>query len=145
MRISYSDEEGFAGQFNLWQANCARSVAGRRGQNALRELEAALLALPAPRLIMKKLDDGVDCCAIGALVRQKRITPQADPDYEMELVGEECGLPRMVAWKVVELNDIELTSRWEPWSAEYGGGQWVDYTPEERYEAVLRWVRGQLA
>lgn len=44
MRISYSDEEDSPGQFALFQANCRRSLQGKKGQAALRELEAALLA-----------------------------------------------------------------------------------------------------
>lgn len=43
MRISYSDEEDHPGQFELWQANVTRSLKGKNGQRALRELESALL------------------------------------------------------------------------------------------------------
>ena len=45
-RIAYSDDEDFPGQFGMWQANCDRSFSGRAGRSVLRELEAALLALP---------------------------------------------------------------------------------------------------
>jgi hypothetical protein len=138
MRIGYSDEEDYPGQFGLWQGNCSRSLSGRNGQASLRELEAALVALPSKRLIANELDDGEDVCAIGALVRYKQHTPKADPECEMEDIGVECGMPRLVAWKVVELNDIELDYRWT-------GGSRVPYTPEERYISVLQWVRKQLA
>ena len=46
MRVSYSEEENYPGQFDLWQANCKRSRQGKKGQVALRELKAALLAMP---------------------------------------------------------------------------------------------------
>jgi hypothetical protein len=137
MRISYSEDEDYPGQFNLWQGNCQRSLSGRKGQAALRELRAALLALPSKRLIANELDDGADCCAIGALVRYKSLTPKSDREYEMEEVGVECGMPRMVAWKVVELNDVQLDRRWD-------GMKSVELTPEERYDAVLKWVGEQL-
>lgn len=136
-RISYSDEEDFPGQFFLWQANCERSLGGRLGQAALRELEAALVALPTKRLIANDLQtpEG-DVCAIGALARHKGITPSPegnvrgfDPEYEMEEIGVECGMPRMVAWKAVEKNDIELGY----------------VTPEERYTRMLDWVRSELS
>lgn len=42
MRISYSDEEDYSGQFDLWQANCRRSLKGKRGQEELRALRKAL-------------------------------------------------------------------------------------------------------
>jgi hypothetical protein len=137
MRISYTDEEDFPGQFGLWQGNCQRSLSGKQGQAALRELEAALVALPSKRLIANELDNGQDVCAIGALVRYKKITPLADPEYEMEQVGIECGMPRLVAWTVVEINDNELDFR-------YVDGKRVDCTPEERYETILKWIRKQL-
>lgn len=143
MRISYSDEEETPGQFELWQANCRRSLAGRAGQRSLRELEAALVALPSKRLIAGALDDeDGDVCAIGALVKAKGITPEADPDYEMEDVGVECGMPRLVAWKVVEMNDVEFdttqdVSQLPKWRRRA-------LTPEERYEKVLAWVRRQV-
>jgi hypothetical protein len=57
MRISFSDEEEIPSQFALWQANCRRSLKGKRGQAALRELEAALLALPSKRLIAEEFSN----------------------------------------------------------------------------------------
>jgi hypothetical protein len=137
-RISYSDEEDFAGQFELWQANCQRSLSGKRGQAALLELEAALLALPSKRLIANDLEDEEgEVCAIGALARHKNIKPQHDPDGEMAEIGEECGMPRPVAWKVVEMNDLQFDYRW----SESG---MTPYTAEERYAAMLAWVQKQL-
>jgi len=136
MRISYSEEEEFSGQFALWQVNCQRSLSGNKGQQSLRELEAALLALPSKRLIAHRLDNGEDVCAIGALVRYKHISPVSDPEFEMENVGIECGMPQLVAWKIVEINDT--------FDCRYEGNRRVDYTPEERYEKVLNWVREQL-
>lgn len=134
MRIGYSENEDFPGQFFLWQANCDRSLSGKAGQRSLRELEAALLALPTKRLVEGEVDNGVDCCAVGALARYKQITPVTRfPDENMEEVGVECGMPRMVAWKVVEMNDVEF------------GSYARSLTPEQRYHAVLDWVRYRIA
>lgn len=138
-RINYSEDEQFPGQFHLWQANCDRSLRGRPGQAALRELEAALVALPTKRLITNELDNGVDCCAIGAVVRHRGLDPEKiaeefDTEYEMEEVGVELGMPTLVAWKIVEVNDITTGSY----------NVRVPYTPEQRYADVLRWVRAWL-
>jgi len=141
MRIGYSDDEDWPGQFALFQANCRRSLRGQTGQCALRQLEAALLALPKPRLIAHELQDVAgDVCAIGALVRYQGITPKADPEFEMEHIGVECGMPLLVAWKVVEQNDIEFDTRYVADPVFHR----VLYTPEERYDAMLAWVRQQL-
>jgi len=169
MRISYSEDEDFGGQFELWQANCRRSLHGKAGQSALRELEAALLALPDKRLIAGKMVDADgEVCAIGALAKYKgrnliaetreqlaqigidRDVDELEGDGEMEEIGMELGMPRLVAWKVVELNDVQLDGctlvRAEGpyrWPAEKPK-QWVPITPEDRYEKVLAWTRRQL-
>ena len=150
-RISYSDEEDFSGQFGLWQANCRRSIQGKAGQAALRELEQALLALPEKALISGELFNAEgDVCAIGALARFRGVTEtQSDPDDDMEEVGVELGMPRLVAWSVVAQNDHEIDGRWVeaqgPTRNGYGPRVYVPVTCEERYERVLAWVQKQIA
>lgn len=157
MRIGYSEDEEYPGQFNLWQANCYRSLQGKAGQAALRELEAALIALPTKRLIAGKLVEHGDVCAIGALALHKGATEegleQHDEEY-MEGVGMEYGLPKLVAWKVVEANDIdnEEYSLYAPgpnanhfYGYVPGYSLRVEVTPEQRYDSMLKWVRSMLA
>ena len=134
MRINYSEDEDSPGQFGLWQANCRRSIKGKAGQAALRELEQALLTQPEKRLISDESQNAEgEVCAIGALAKYRGIEKtEADPE-DMEEVGIELGMPRLVARKVVCLNDVELGI--------YGLNS---VTPEERYERVLAWVRRQL-
>lgn len=152
MRLNWSDEEDRPGQFALWNANCRRSLNGRAGQQALRELEAALLALPEKRLIKDSLvDDDGGVCAIACYAKYKGVDPlKFDPEDESDEVGVVSGMPRLVAWKVVELNDIILDTVWDvaegPIQRGYGtykGGIPLirDMTPEERYERILAWVR----
>lgn len=155
MRINYTDEEDRPGQFELWQANCRRSLQGKTGQQELRELEAALAALPVKRLIHGALEDehgGV--CAIAAYAKHKgHDISKADPEDESDIVGIEAGMPRLVAWKVVEMNDLRFDDyywdtaegpTWDPFSK--GGGYQVRLpcTPEKRYELMLAWVRSEL-
>lgn len=153
-RISYSDDPDYPGQFELWQANCRRSLKGKAGQAALRELETALLALPEKRLIAEQLfDDEGEVCAIGALAKHKgQLTDdlRAWGEREMEEVGVHLGMPRLVAWKVVELNDFHLTGsdlvtcagpyRWPAEKPKV----WVPITAESRYQQILAWVQRQL-
>lgn len=155
MRINYSDEEDFPGQFALFEANCRRSMRGKAGQRELRELEASLLALPEKRLIKDALtDDGGGVCAIACYARHKGVDVlKCDPEDESDEVGIEAGMPRLVAWSVVGQNDIHLDTVWEVadgplnrWGATYHGGIALvrDMTPEERYEKMLAWVRAHL-
>lgn len=153
-RIGYKEDEDYPGEHNLWQANCRRSLSGQRGQAALRELESALLALPTKRLIAERLDDGTDCCAIGAVVRQRGLDPNEFDEEAMEEVGEDLGFPRLVAWKVVEANDIDNEdytlwapgpNRYDAWGYTPGYQLSVAVTPEERYDAMLKWIRSRLS
>lgn len=130
MRLNYSEDEHFPGQFELWQSNCERSLRGRSGQAELRELHAALVALPEKRLIFGSLvDDEGGVCAVGAYARHKGLSlSNFDPEDETDEVGIEAGMPRLVAWKVVEMNDIQFNS----------------LTPEQRYEKMLSWVESKL-
>lgn len=158
MRINYSDDEDRPGQFALWDANVKRSVRSKRGQQELRELETALLALPDKRLVHGRLvtDDG-DVCAIGCYAKHKGLDlSKFDSEDESDEVGIAAGMPRLVAWKVVALNDIEIDDYYVtcegptvPYSlhAYYHGGGYSErrrYTPEQRYEKVLAWVQEQL-
>ena len=129
MRVVYRGDEEFPGEYELQRANMRRSGQGARGQRALREIEAALIDLPAKRLIHGTLiDDNGDVCAIAAYGRHKGVDLSTfDAEEDSVDVGIIGGMPRLVAWQIVELND---RGRRE--------------TPEERYVRVLAWVREQL-
>lgn len=148
-RISYCDDEDFQNQAYLWQANQERSINGRKGQAALRELESALLALPEKRLIAGELENAVgEVCAVGALAKFKgkenpRVAANEDkvPLEDSEVLPEELeevtidlaqelGMPRMIAVAVVHEND-------DCWPA--------SITPEQRYNKVLAWTQQQLS
>jgi hypothetical protein len=130
MRINYTDDEDFAGQGELRQANCERSLRGKQGQEELRELREALLALPEKRLICGLLaNDEGGVCAVGAYAKRKGLDlSKYDPEDETDFVGIEAGMPKLVAWKVVEMNDI----------------QFDHLTAEQRYERMLVWVESKL-
>jgi hypothetical protein len=155
MRINYTEDEDRPGQFALWDANVRRSLRGKAGQLALRELEQALLAMPEKRLIKDELVDADgDVCAVACYARHKGLDlSQFDPEEESDEVGVAAGMPRLVAWKLVALNDVVLDTVWEVahgpvqrgFGTYKGGVAHVrDMTPEERYERVLAWVRRHL-
>lgn len=50
---------------------------------------------------------------------------EEDEQGETEAAAVNVGVPRMVVWRIIELNDIELETS----------------TPEERYEHVLAWAQ----
>ncbi len=129
-RIQYKDDEEYGGEFALWQANCKRSLRGKRGQAALRELEAALIALPEKRLISGVIEDDGQVCAVGAVIKARGMIEEAykaedDGDTTDAIAASMLGWPSLVAWKIVELNDEECDG----------------LTEAHRYERVLARVR----
>lgn len=149
MRFSDGDEE-YPGQWWLWEQALFRAVNGRRGQQILRELEQALLALPEKQLIEGRLSDGKGVCAVGAYVTHKRVeageprdevlamlkrrAELADGDLdgwqaeeETILQAEATGMQLTLAVSVASLND-----------------EYYPVTPEQRYERVLEWVQKRI-
>ena len=138
---------------NLWYFGTVPSaLRSKRGKAVLRRLEAALLALPAERLIAGAVVAGGDVCAFGAycasmlaasagsmeraIAELARLYP-ADGSVEEcaevgagigDLVGDAPTPTFPLVWALVEANDE---------------GRALE-TPEERYARVLRWVRWEL-
>lgn len=139
---------------DLWDATVRNTLRGRKALPFLRELEAALLALPEPKLIEGALarTDGA-CCALGAWGKARldaggtlhhvwsegpeiRTFAQlatlgeatADESLWTEEFGVLNGMLRPLAWMIAYQNDE-------------GGAA----TDEERYAHVLRWVRQAIA
>lgn len=143
----------FDNEWELWQANFDRHVNGVKGQQALRDLRDALLALPDRKLISGRLADEHGCvCTVGALALHRRVLqgerpedvlehlaamiPQDLVDYDSweceertARVGESIGLKRMMA--------VALAGKNDDWYAD-------DKTPEQRFERVLRWVESKI-
>lgn len=168
----YDYEEQFPNQGELWAANVRRALAGKRGKKALAELREALQALPTKRLIAGALctvgaeqraepsphgfryyeledkvkSEGEGVCAIGAYLWFKKVKAGADPqaafaelptlldsdggaDLETANAGHAAGLTFSLAWALASRND------------ETFGGM----TPEQRYDAFMKWLDEQLA
>lgn len=142
------DNEDFPGQWQLWEAALTRSVNGRRGQAALRDLRDALISLPDKRLIKRRLADEQGCvCTLGALALKRRVDAgesrqvvlqslasliQGDDDEwdagEKTLrVGEQIGLSMTMTIELASSNDDVV----------YRLGS---ETPEQRYNRVLEHV-----
>lgn len=149
MRIQFAEEEEFQNASFLWEANQERSLRGRKGQAALKRLEAALLALPEPKLAVDVLEDADGMvCALGAIAKHEGYvgslelpTPPEDEDDDeawdewgvegdsqieeaMLALAEALDVPKLVAVAIIARND-EGSLR----------------SPEVRYDDMLDWVQ----
>ena len=129
----------------LWRQAIENALSGRKGQATLRELEAALLALPQKRLIEGALCHDGEVCALGALALKRGAIDPENPPYL-----EDGGAAEVGDWAEHHLG-VRYALAWEiQWHNDEG--QWQgDYlrrgraeTPEERYERVLAWVRSRI-
>ena len=109
-RSGYSDDcddcDGWA--LIRWRGAVNSAIKGKRGQQALREIVAALDALPEKRLASESLvnADG-EYCALGALGRARGISmKEQDPeDVDPTEVARTFGIAMALAAEIMYLND----------------------------------------
>jgi len=142
-RFDDSDEEDFPNQGELYAQATKNAVNGKKGQAVLRELEAALLAMPVKRLTTSFLAFEGDVCALGALAVHRKIAKgvsRSDAIDELECRGATASTS--VSFAEHELKIVGSLAA----EIAYTNDERVDScaTPEERYEEVLHWVRKQI-
>jgi len=126
-RSGYSyDCEGW--QFAMWRGAVASAFRGRRGQAFLRELLAALDALPEKRLVKNELQTDGAVCALGAVGKARGLDmAKIDPD-DHEGVATKFDVAHAMACESMYEND----EFWRPES------------PEGRFHRMRRWIASQI-
>ena len=111
----------------------ASAIRGRRGQGFLREMLAALDAMPQQRLIGESFAADGNVCALGAVCASRGVEPP--PDWSCREGGlaaeaaDTLGIARALAAEVMSQNDE--------------GGPYRE-SPEWRWRRMRRWVAEQL-
>lgn len=125
MRSGYSDEIDQQ-DLAMWRGRVASAMRGKRGQQLLRDLLAALDAMPQKRLIRDQLVDGDDVCLLGAgaKVRDVKDIAKIDPEDHAALASRFD----VAACLIKEIEDVN------------DGSGWRNETPEKRYERVREWL-----
>ncbi len=123
-----------------WRGQVASAIRGKRGQSFLRDLIAALDAMPVKELVQSELEtlDG-EVCTLGALGRARGLDmSQIDPEDPPQ-VAAAFNIADQLAQEIVYMND------------EYFGDEWdaeqkriVALDPEKRWEKMRQWVAAQL-
>lgn len=132
-RHGYTDDCDDELAMGRWRGVVASSIRGKRGQAMLRELAAALDAMPEKCLVAGTLQtrDG-DCCAIGSLCRVKGIDLTAHED------DDEYDLSELNGALAKELGVAECLVQEIEWINDESGPH--DMTPEQRWVWVRAWV-----
>lgn len=134
-RSGYIDDYHDQWSLICWRGAVASAIRGKRGQAFLREMLAAMDALPEKRLITNELEIpvtglpmGGDVCALGAVGRARGLAMGDIDTYDIELVAFKFGIPHSLACEIMHEND-------EHWRPE---------TPEERFVRVRKWIESKL-
>lgn len=115
-RSGYTDDYDEDGTGGLWRGAVASALRGKRGQAFLRELAAALDAMPEKRLIAHELEADGEFCTIGVLGAARGIDmAKLDPeDYDQ--VAAAFGIAPCMAQEIVYENDeVNDGLEWRKW------------------------------
>ena len=124
-RSGYVDDDGDDPlNHGRWRGAVASSIRGKRGQAFLRDLVAALEAMPVKRLIVGDLERGDQVCALGAVGRVRGMALGTLDPEDADQVGRTFGIAAPLAREVVHEND-DTGSR---------------ETPEERWIRMHAWA-----
>jgi hypothetical protein len=130
-----------------WRGAVASAIRGNRGQSFLREMLAALDALPEKRLIRGELVEpnyisishwGIHegpplVCALGSVGEYRGIDMSELDPWDRKTVAETFGIPDALGAEIMDVND----------EAQWGGGRWGE-TPEDRFSRMRKWVVSKL-
>lgn len=127
-RSGYSDD---LEQWDLirWRGQVASAIRGQRGQAFLRELLAALDAMPDQRLIAHDLQDSSgQVCALGCIAVARRLDVATLDSDDYEGLAAAFGLAHQLVQEIEFENDE---------------GAYHE-TPEERWARMRTWVAAQV-
>ncbi|UEP42710.1 hypothetical protein [Burkholderia sp. B21-005] len=135
-RSGYSDD---CENVELWRMAVRNAIRGKRGQSLLRDLAAALDAMPEKRLITAELQDADgDFCTLGVLGNVRGLDLKSIDPEDREAVATAFNIAPALAAEVVFEND-ENGYRWD-----HALGKSVFETPEERWTRMRQWVASNL-
>jgi hypothetical protein len=131
-RSGYSDDYGDDDPWALvmWRGAVNSAIRGKRGQAFLREMVAALDAMPVKELAADSLryEDG-SVCALGAVAVARGVDVEPLDPYDMVTVAATFGLAPAMAREIVYENDE---------------GVWRTETPAGRWQRMRNWAESLL-
>lgn len=127
-RSGYSDDcDGW--RLIMWRGAVASSIRGARGQQLLREMLAALDAMPVKSLIADDLVRDGEVCALGAVGMQRGIDMSTLDPEESEVIAKTFNISEALAKEIEFLND-------DDWSRREGG--------EQRWQRMRKWAESNI-
>lgn len=157
-RSGYSEDYGDDDPLALgrYRAQVASATRGKRGQALLRELLAALDAMPDKRLAAGDLEADGQYCALGLVGQARGMDLAAIDTYDFESLGLTFNIAEQLAREIMWVNDDHVSeTRWamheicgpmKLWDKHH---QSVRVTNEnagaERWRTVREWAVGKIS
>lgn len=127
-RSGYCDDGG--DYMYLYRASVERAINGKRGQAFLKEMAAAMDAMPERRLIPSELvSQSGEVCAIGTVCKARGLDVSKVDEYDSEAVGKLVGIARSMAAEIEYENDERGRE---------------SETPEQRWVRMRMWVESEI-
>lgn len=156
-RSGYCDDFGDDDPLALgrYRAQVNSAIRGRRGQALLRELLAALDAMPDKRLVAGELEADGQFCALGVVGQARGMNLAAIDTYDVESLGPKFNIAEQLAREIMWVNDdhvcddepveIEICGPLQLGYPDYGRRmQWIvmpnEHAATERWKTVRQWV-----
>ena len=127
-RSGYNDD---CGGWDLirWRGAVAQAIRGGRGQKLLRDMAAALDAMPIKRLVSNSLEKDGEVCALGSVGKVRGIDMSVIDPEDREAVGKAFEIAPALAAEIADQNDSL---------------HWPKQTPEDRWSSMRKWVAEHL-
>jgi hypothetical protein len=133
-RHGYSEDSDDTWASIRWQGAVKSAIRGKRGQALLRDLLAALDAMPEKALIAEELVTPTgEVCALGCLARARGVDVSGVAPDDPENVAKLFGVSESLIREITYHNDEHV---------QWWGRRGDD--PAERWRCVRSWVASQL-
>lgn len=139
-RSGYSDDLDVL-VLGRWRAQVASAIRGKRGQQFLKDLLAAMDAMPEKRLIKNSLHAEGDVCAIGSLGLIRGVDMSVLDPEDPEGIARVFGIAHQLVQEVEYWND-ENGDCFE--KGRDGKYRKIEETPEGRWARMRAWVSGHI-
>ena len=125
-------EDDDDGTHGLWRGAVESAIRGKRGQAFLREMAAALDAMPVKELITGDVvTEDNQVCAIGAVALARKVDVSNIDIYDGEELGKVFGVAQSLAREIAHVNDDDFGWR-------------TNETPAQRWQRMREWVGANL-
>jgi hypothetical protein len=150
MSRSGYNEDGDGDNWSLicWRGAVNSAIKGKRGQAMLRDLLAALDAMPDKRLVAGDLEVDGQFCALGVLGQARNLTLASIDTYDWGALGTNFNVAEALAREIMWINDEsvrthEYVATGEPYTNEWKRVE-VTNAPLRRWEIVREWVENNI-